>query len=71
MPDASSKAQQRFFFAAERRGDLPRGTAKRKAMSGPAFARLPERSPTKRSKSSRLSTRPLRSIKRRVARRSR
>jgi hypothetical protein len=38
-----SKAQQRFMFAAEARGDLPEGTARRWARHTPAIKSLPER----------------------------
>lgn len=38
-----SKAQQRFMFAAEDRGDLPEGTAKRWADHTPSFKKLPEK----------------------------
>lgn len=43
MPRATSKRQQRWFFAAERRGELKKGTAKRHARSGKAYKRLPSR----------------------------
>lgn len=38
-----SKAQMRWMFAAERRGELPKGTAKRWAEETPSIAALPER----------------------------
>lgn len=38
-----SKAQQRFMFAAEERGDLPGGTAHRWAKHTPNIKKLPER----------------------------
>lgn len=38
-----SKAQQRFMFAAEDRGDVPHGTAKRWARETPNIKRLPEK----------------------------
>ncbi len=70
MPKAASKAQQRFLFAAARRGDLPRAAAERKAVSGPAFARLPAKVGAPRAKANRYTQgRGVRSIKRRVARR--
>jgi hypothetical protein len=37
-----SKAQQRFMFAAEERGDLPKGTAERWAKETPDIKKLPE-----------------------------
>jgi len=43
MPKATSKAQQRFFFAAEKRGQVKPGTAKRHARSGKAYKKLPAR----------------------------
>lgn len=43
MPKASSKKQQRWYFAAERRGDLKPGTARRHARSGKAYKKLPLR----------------------------
>jgi hypothetical protein len=43
MPKAKSKAQQRLFFAKERRGELPKGTAKRHAQKGKAYKSLPAR----------------------------
>jgi hypothetical protein len=48
MPKATSKAQQRWFFAAERRGQLKKGTAKRHARKGKAFKKLPGRKRRKR-----------------------
>lgn len=38
-----SKAQQRFMFAAESRGDVPKGTAKRWAEETPNIKGLPQR----------------------------
>ena len=38
-----SKAQQRFMFAAESRGDVPEGTAERWAKETPSIKALPER----------------------------
>jgi len=38
-----SKAQQRFMFAAESRGDLKKGTAERWAKETPSIKALPER----------------------------
>ncbi|MFZ5559822.1 MAG: hypothetical protein ACOZAL_03445 [Patescibacteria group bacterium] len=38
-----SKAQQRFFFAKEKRGELPKGTAERWAHETPNIKALPER----------------------------
>lgn len=38
-----SKAQQRFMFAAEKRGDIPKGTAEDWAHETPDMKRLPER----------------------------
>lgn len=38
-----SKAQQRFMFAAEERGDVPKGTAKRWAKDTPDIKSLPEK----------------------------
>ncbi len=43
MPKAVSKLQQRKLFALERRGELPTGTARRHALKGEAFAKLPKR----------------------------
>ncbi len=48
MPFKSRK-QQRFMFAAEKRGDLPRGTAERWARDTPNIKRLPERASGKRT----------------------
>ena len=45
-----SKAQQRFMFAAEDRGEVPRGTAKRWAEETPNIKKLPEKVKKKRSK---------------------
>ena len=38
-----SKAQQRFMFAAESRGDVPKGTAERWAKETPDIKSLPEK----------------------------
>lgn len=38
-----SKAQQRYMFAAEKRGDIPAGTAEKFAAHTPSIKRLPER----------------------------
>lgn len=38
-----SKAQQRWMFAAESRGELPRGTARRWAHHTKSIKKLPER----------------------------
>lgn len=38
-----SKAQQRFMFAAEARGEIPKGTARRWAHETPDIKNLPER----------------------------
>lgn len=44
MPaDVKSKAQQRFLFAAEARGEIPAGVARRAAAKGKAYDKLPER----------------------------
>jgi hypothetical protein len=43
MPKAVSKKQQRWFFAAEARGQLKKGTAKRHARKGKAYKKLPMR----------------------------
>lgn len=37
-----SKAQERYMFAAEKRGDVPKGTAKRWAKETPSQKALPE-----------------------------
>lgn len=42
-----SKRQQRFMFAAEARGEVPKGTAKRWAEHTPSIKKLPERVRTK------------------------
>jgi len=44
-----SKAQQRFMFAAEARGEVPKGTAKRWAKETPNIKNLPERAHEKKS----------------------
>jgi hypothetical protein len=38
-----SKAQQRYMFAAEARGELPKGTAERWAHETPDIKKLPEK----------------------------
>jgi hypothetical protein len=43
VPKARSKKQQAWYYAAERRGQLPKGTAKRHARSGSAYKKLPNR----------------------------
>lgn len=48
-----SKSQQRFFFAAEARGELPEGTARRWAHHTPEISKLPEKK-RKRKKSASL-----------------
>ena len=45
-----SKAQQRFMFAAEGRGDVPEGTARRFAHETKDIKRLPERKGKRKSK---------------------
>jgi hypothetical protein len=45
-----SKAQQRYMFAAEGRGELPEGTADRWAKETPDMKRLPDRKGKKKSK---------------------
>jgi len=45
-----SKAQQKFMFAAEERGDLPKGTAKRWADETPSIKKLPKKVKKKSSK---------------------
>lgn len=47
-----SKAQQRFMFAAESRGELPKGTAKRWAKHTPDIKALPEKKPVEETKKS-------------------
>lgn len=47
----SSKAQQRFMFAAEARGDLPKGTARRWAHHTDDIKDLPERVEDKKESS--------------------
>lgn len=47
-----SRAQQRFMFAAEARGDMPEGTAERWAKHTPSIKALPARA----SKSKRTGT---------------
>ncbi len=42
-PKAVSKAQQRKLFALERRGEFGKGTARRHARKGRAYAALPAR----------------------------
>ena len=48
-----SKAQQRYMFAAESRGDLPKGTAERWADHTPDMKRLPERKKHKKRRAKR------------------
>jgi len=48
MPKATSKAQQRWYFAAEKRGEVPKGTAKRHARSGKSYSKLPAKKKAKR-----------------------
>jgi hypothetical protein len=43
MPKATSKAQQRKFFALARRGQISMASAKRHARKGKAFKSLPAR----------------------------
>lgn len=43
MPKATSKAQQRKFFALARRGKISMATAKAHARKGKAFKKLPQR----------------------------
>ena len=45
-----SKAQQRFMFAAEGRGEVPKGTAERWAHETSNMKRLPERKKRKKSR---------------------
>lgn len=45
-----SKAQQRYMFAAEARGDIKPGTAEEFAAATPSFKRLPEHVGDKKSK---------------------
>lgn len=47
-----SKAQQRFFFAAEERGNLPKGTARRWAKETSNMKSLPERINKEKKKAS-------------------
>ncbi len=44
----ASKAQQRFMFAAEARGDVKKGTAERWAKETPSIKSLPERKKKKK-----------------------
>lgn len=44
-----SRAQQRFMFAAEKRGELKRGTARKWARHTKNIKRLPERASKRRS----------------------
>lgn len=44
-----SKAQQRYMFAAEKRGELKKGTAKRWAHETKNIKRLPNKKKSKRS----------------------
>lgn len=48
MPKATSKAQQRWYYAAEARGEVPKGTAKKHARSGKSYKKLPARKGKKR-----------------------
>jgi hypothetical protein len=50
-----SKAQMRWMFAAEARGELPKGTAKRWARHTKNIKKLPERKGKKEKKSFDLS----------------
>lgn len=43
MPKATSKAQQRKYFALARQGKISAATAKRHAQKGKAFGKLPAR----------------------------
>lgn len=43
MPKATSKAQQRKFFALAKRGKISMASAKRHARRGKAYKRLPSR----------------------------
>lgn len=45
-----SKAQQRFMFAAQERGDLPKGTAEKWAKHTPDIKSLPEKVKKKKYK---------------------
>jgi hypothetical protein len=49
-----SKAQQRFMFAAEDRGDLPKGTAKGWAEHTPSIKKLPEHAKKREAKHAEL-----------------
>lgn len=48
MPKATSKAQQRWYFAAEKRGQVKPGTAKAHARKGKSYSKLPARKGKKR-----------------------
>ena len=43
MSPFTSKSQQKFMFAAEARGEIPKGTARRWAKHTPSIKSLPER----------------------------
>ena len=45
-----SEAQRKFFFAAEARGDIKKGTARRWAHETPSMKKLPERVGKKKKK---------------------
>ena len=49
-----SKAQQRFMFAAEKRGDVEDGTAERWAKETPDMKKLPERVKARKAAYARL-----------------
>lgn len=49
-----SKAQQRYMFAAEKRGDVEPGTAKRWADETPNMKKLPEKVKAKKAAFNRL-----------------
>lgn len=46
----SSKSQMRLFFAKEKRGELPKGTAKEWASETPNIKALPEKKKRKRTR---------------------
>ncbi len=52
-----SRAQMRWMFAAERRGEVPKGTAKRWAEETPNIAALPERVKKSRKRKTRKKAR--------------
>lgn len=72
MP-AKSKAEIKYLFAAERRGEVKRGTARKMAEDTPNIRALPmhvgDRKKPARSNSSRLRPRTAGGYKRRVTRR--